>query len=95
MATTRNRRAGARNGASLDDPSLYTNRELSWLEFNARVLAQAREGPLLDRAKFLAIFSSNLDEFFMVRVAGVQDALEAGTARRRRRTRCRATRCWS
>ncbi len=78
MATTRDPRAGARNGTSLDDPSLYTNRELSWLEFNARVLAQAREGPLLDRAKFLAIFSSNLDEFVMVRVAGVQDALEAG-----------------
>jgi polyphosphate kinase len=78
MATTRKPRVRRRAAPSLDDPALYTNRELSWLEFNARVLALAREGPLLERAKFLAIFSSNLDEFFMVRVAGVQDALEAG-----------------
>ena len=64
----------------LTDPGLYINRELSWLDFNARVLAQAQdpEVPLLERCKFLAIFSSNLDEFFMVRVAAVQDALEAG-----------------
>jgi polyphosphate kinase len=66
--------------SDLADPALYINRELSWLDFNARVLALAREGdvPLLERCKFLAIFSSNLDEFFMVRVAAVQDALEAG-----------------
>ena len=64
----------------LSDPALYVNRELSWLDFNARVLALAAdEGvPLLERCKFLAIFSSNLDEFFMVRVAAVQEALEAG-----------------
>jgi polyphosphate kinase len=64
----------------LADPGLYVNRELSWLEFNARVLALAREPsvPLLERCKFLAIFSSNLDEFFMVRVAAVRQALEAG-----------------
>ena len=64
----------------LADPGLYINRELSWLDFNSRVLALAREPevPLLERCKFLAIFSSNLDEFFMVRVAAVQDALEAG-----------------
>jgi polyphosphate kinase len=64
----------------LSDPALYINRELSWLDFNARVLALAQdpETPLLERCKFLAIFSSNLDEFFMVRVAAVQDALEAG-----------------
>ena len=64
----------------LSDPGLYMNRELSWLEFNARVLELARDPgtPLLERCKFLAIFSSNLDEFFMVRVATVQDALEAG-----------------
>ena len=63
----------------LTDPALYINRELSWLDFNARVLALARdpEMPLLERCKFLAIFTSNLDEFFMVRVATVQDALEA------------------
>ncbi|HSJ73266.1 MAG TPA: polyphosphate kinase 1 [Miltoncostaeaceae bacterium] len=64
----------------LDDPALYINRELSWLDFNERVLALARDPgvPLLERCKFLAIFTSNLDEFFMVRVATVQDALEAG-----------------
>jgi polyphosphate kinase len=64
----------------LGDPSLYINRELSWLDFNARVLELARDPgvPLLERCKFLAIFTSNLDEFFMVRVATVQDALEAG-----------------
>jgi polyphosphate kinase len=64
----------------LADPDLYINRELSWLDFNDRVLALARDlrVPLLERCKFLAIFSSNLDEFFMVRVAAVQDALEAG-----------------
>jgi len=80
MTTTRKAPVRRRTAPDLDDPGLYTNRELSWLEFNARVLALARdqEMPLLERAKFLAIFSSNLDEFFMVRVAGIQDALEAG-----------------
>ena len=64
----------------LSDPALYINREISWLDFNARVLALARDPdvPLLERCKFLAIFTSNLDEFFMVRVATVQDALESG-----------------
>ena len=64
----------------LSDPALYVNREFSWLDFNARVLALAADPshPLLERCKFLAIFSSNLDEFFMVRVAGVIEALEAG-----------------
>jgi polyphosphate kinase len=64
----------------LSDPALYFNREFSWLDFNARVLALAADPsqPLLERCKFLAIFSSNLDEFFMVRVASVIEALEAG-----------------
>ncbi|MFC9549230.1 RNA degradosome polyphosphate kinase [Rhodococcus sp. NPDC056960] len=58
----------------------YLNRELSWLDFNARVLALAEDTslPLLERAKFLAIFSSNLDEFFMVRVAGLKRRDETG-----------------
>src|ERR1039458_8109293 len=64
----------------LHDPSLYLNRELSWLEFNDRVLQLAEEQrvALLERVKFCAIYTTNLDEFYMVRVAGLRDQIDAG-----------------
>lgn len=66
------------------DASLYTNRELSWLSFNNRILGEARDksNPLFERLKFLGITSSNLDEFFMVRVASLRDMVEAGVNKR-------------
>src|SRR5436190_23217551 len=66
---------------SLNDPNLYLDRELTLLEFQKRVLQEAQdpENPLLERVKFLSIVSSNLDEFFMVRVAGLQKQAASGT----------------
>ena len=66
----------------LDDPRLYVNRELSLLAFQERVLAEAEDAsnPLLERVKFLTIVASNLGEFFMVRVGGLKQQIEAGVA---------------
>ena len=71
--------SGGDRGADLRDPALYVNRELSWLDFNDRVLQLAEDEslPLIERLKFLAIFVTNLDEFFMIRVAGVHDQVDA------------------
>ena len=74
------------NGNSLtakdySNPGYYVNRELSWIRFNQRVLEEALDPgahPLLERVKFISIFSSNLDEYFMIRVAGIEDQYEAG-----------------
>jgi polyphosphate kinase len=64
----------------------YINRELAWIEFNRRVLAEAQDtrNPLLERLKFLAIFSNNFDEFYMVRVASYHNKLNAGVGGRNR-----------
>ena len=78
MTDTTERSASAE--ADLTADALYFNRELSWLQFNARVLELAEDTavPLLERVKFCAIYSSNLDEYFMVRVAGLHDQVDAG-----------------
>jgi len=77
------------NEHELTDQALYINREVSWLDFNDRVLqlAEDERAPLLERVKFCAIYTTNLDEYFMVRVAGIHDqrrAARTGTRRRRR-----------
>ena len=65
---------------NLKNPQFYNNRELSWLQFNTRVLKQAQDEslPLLERLKFLAIYGTNLDEFYMIRVAGLKKLFSAG-----------------
>lgn len=69
---------------ALDDPSLYISRELTWIEFNNRVLEEALDerNPLLERLKFIAIFGTNLDEYFMIRVAALKQQVEAEVHKR-------------
>ena len=75
---------GATTAGPLDDPALFYSRELSWLAFNDRVLEEAQDvrNPLLERLKFMAIYSTNLDEYFMIRVAALKQQIEAEIVKR-------------
>src|SRR4029450_8962381 len=75
-------RKDVRGADRFSDPRNFITRELSWLEFNRRVLEEAQDPiqPLIERVKFLSIFSSNLDEFFEVRVAGIKQQIESETS---------------
>ena len=77
-------RTRSRRASRAGSPMPYLNRELSWLDFNDRVLHEARDerNPILERVKFLAIFANNLDEFFQVRIAGLRQQVEAGKVAR-------------
>src|SRR5215469_4807193 len=84
MITQPERSESAVPTISLDDPSLYISRELSWVEFNDRVLEEGLDAknPLMERLKFVAIYGTNLDEFFMIRVAAIKQQIEAQVVRR-------------
>ncbi|MBV8722956.1 MAG: polyphosphate kinase 1, partial [Candidatus Eremiobacteraeota bacterium] len=84
MIAKPDRQESAVPAIALDDPSLYISRELSWLEFNDRVIEEALDvrNPLFERLKFVAIYGTNLDEFFMIRVAAIKQQIEAQVVRR-------------